>query len=234
MKTVFAIRHVAFEDLGSFAPELRELGYQITYHEAGQAPLDVANVLAADLLVVLGGPMGVYDGKDYPWLSEEIETVAQRLSADAPTLGICLGSQIMAAALGAKVFPGGEGKEIGWGKLHLTDEGHRSALAELSPEAAHVLHWHGDTFELPDGASLLAGSDKYPHQAFSFGRSMALQFHPEVTPSGLESWFIGHTLEISTTPGIDVPALRAATAQHGLGLMRQGRSFLRRWLSSVA
>lgn len=235
MKTVFAIRHVAFEDLGSFGPELTGLGYDIRYHEAGQTPLDAEAALAADLLVVLGGPIGVYDEMDYPWLADEIAVVRRRLAIDAPILGICLGCQIMASALGARVFPGSAGKEIGWGKLALTQAGQQSPLAELSPELTSVLHWHGDTFGLPEGATLLAGSDFYPHQAFSVGRrGLALQFHPEVTPAGLESWFIGHALEIAGTPGITVPGLRAGTNLHGLGLVSQGKSFLRRWLDHIA
>lgn len=235
MKTVLAIRHVAFEDLGSFGAVLHHAGYQLRYHDSGQAPLDLDAALAADLLVILGGPVGVYDGADYPWLADELDVARRRLAMDEPILGICLGCQIIAAALGARVFPGPAGKEIGWGSLSLTAAGRNSPLAELAPELTPVLHWHGDTFDLPEGATLLAGSDRYPHQAFAIGRrGLALQFHPEVTPTGLERWFIGHALEIATTPGVSVAALRAATARHGAGLARQAASFLRRWLDHIA
>lgn len=234
MRSAMIVRHVAFEDLGTFRPVLEQRGYRLTWHEAGQAPLPMDAAAAADLLVVLGGPIGVYEDAHYPCVREEIEVVRRRLAADAPTLGLCLGSQVMAAAAGARVYPGGMGKEIGWAPLELTQAGTVSPLAELGPRRTAVLHWHGDTFDLPDRATLLASTGRYAHQAFAIGRrGMALQFHPEVSAEGLESWFIGHALEIATTPGVSVDGLRAETARHAPALHRQGPAFLERWLSEV-
>jgi GMP synthase (glutamine-hydrolysing) len=229
------VRHVAFEDLGTFAPVLASLNYHVTWHEAGQMPLAIRDAMQADLLVVLGGPIGVYEREAYPCIGEEVEAVRQRLIADAPTLGICLGSQIMAAALGASVYPGRNGKEIGWAPLRLSETGVAGPLAEIGPDATAVLHWHGDTFDLPPGAQLLASTPQYPHQAFSVGqRGLALQFHPEVSDTGLESWFIGHALEIATTPSTSVAQLRAETSRHAPSLTRCGPRFFKRWLSDVA
>jgi GMP synthase (glutamine-hydrolysing) len=233
MKLAVIVRHVAFEDLGTFEPVLVSQNYGIVWHEAGRAPLDADLAIKADLLVVLGGPIGVYDAEIYPCMAEEIDAVCRRLSADAPTLGICLGSQIIAAAAGAKVYPGTNGKEIGWSRLELTADGAAGPLAELGPDRTAVLHWHGDTFDLPVGARLLASTSQYRNQAFSLGRALALQFHTEVSASGLESWFLGHTLEISTTPGISTPQLRADTARNAPSLVRCGPAMLTRWLSEM-
>ncbi len=112
-----AIRHLKFEDLGIFEEVLIQRGFDIAYFEAGLDSFDKQDWDAADLIVVLGGPIGVYETSDYPWLNQEMDIVESRLLLDRPTLGICLGAQIMAAALGAAVYPVAV-KEIGWSKLH--------------------------------------------------------------------------------------------------------------------
>ena len=224
-----AIRHVPFEDLGSFEEVLTARGFELRYAEAGIALPDDD----PDLLVVLGGPIGAYEEDSYPFLTPEIQLVADRLAAGKPTLGICLGCQIMARALGARVYPSGV-KEIGWSPLTLTEAGAASPLAHIGGENTEVLHWHGDTFDLPDGASLLASTPVCRHQAFAVGNTaLGLQFHAEVTASGLEQWFIGHACEIATTDGIDVPGLRAATQTHAAPLQRQGVRFLSAWLDKA-
>jgi GMP synthase (glutamine-hydrolysing) len=235
MRSAFVIRHVAFEDLGTFGPVLESLNYRVTRHEAGRAPLAIRDAVLADLLIVLGGPIGVYESAVYPCIAEEIEALRQRLAADSPTLGICLGSQVMATAMGARVYPGQAGKEIGWSPLKLTDAGASGALAEIGPEKTAVLHWHGDTFDMPPQARLLASTKQYHHQAFSVGRrGLALQFHPEVSAAELESWFIGHALEINNSPGISVAQLRADTARHAPSLTEYGPRFFKRWLLEVS
>ncbi len=227
------IRHVAFEDLGSFAGPLTRLGYRIEYLDAGLDDLSRIDATGADLLVVLGGPINACDDRQYPFLADEVRVLERRLGADRPTLGICLGGQLMARALGARVYGAGT-KEVGWGPLSLTAAGGASALRHLAPHETPVLHWHGDTFDLPRGAVHLASTDACENQAFGWGaRGLALQFHPEATGRGLERWFIGHTLEIETTPGISVAALRAATAAAAPRLERQGPAFFEEWLAQA-
>jgi hypothetical protein len=120
LKTVQAIRHIGLEDLGSFAIPLRAAGYDIEYVDVAERDAAQLDPLAADLLVVLGGPIGVYDDDAYPLVTDEIRLLRARLAADQPTLGICLGAQLMAAALAARVYPGPV-KEIGWSELNLSD-----------------------------------------------------------------------------------------------------------------
>lgn len=229
-QTVDVIQHVAFEDLGHFGETLQTLGYAPRLWDAPLLQWERFDARQADLLVILGGPIGVNEQTAYPFLAAELAAVARRLEAGLPTLGICLGSQLIAHALGARVYPARE-KEIGWQALRWTEAGKNSPLAELGD--APVLHWHGETFDLPAGAELLASTEVCPHQAFAVGKHcLALQFHPEVTASGLERWFVGHTHEIHHTPGLEVPRLRADTARHAAELRTRGARFLSRWLES--
>lgn len=234
MKTATAIRHLAFEDLDNFGPVLESRGYRIGYREAGIDDIAAIDPFGHDLLIVLGGPIGVYDDADYPFLRDEIRLLERRLAAGKPTLGICLGAQLMARALGARVYSSGR-KELGWSPLTLTAAGRDSPLAALAPEKTRVLHWHGDTFDLPAAATLLASTPLFPHQAFSAGpHALALQFHAEVTAPKLERWFIGHAGEIAATPGVDVRSLRRDTAALAPALERQGAEMLGRWLDGAA
>ncbi len=226
-----ALQHLAFEDLGLFAPVLREAGWQIEHRQAGVAPLHPEEWRQADLVVVLGGPIAAYDTALYPFLHDEIEGLRARLALRRPTLGLCLGAQLMASALGARVYPSGI-KEIGWAPVDLSAAGQASCLAPL----AHVpvLHWHGDTFDLPEGAELLASTALTPHQAFGHGRhALALQFHPEADPARIEPWLIGHACELAQA-GIDVPALRARSAAQGNAPQASAAALLRAWLGQLA
>ncbi|MBM3581690.1 MAG: glutamine amidotransferase [Alphaproteobacteria bacterium] len=233
MKTVLALRHVAFEDLGGFAPVFARRGYTIEYLEAGVDNLARPAPYEPDILVILGGPIGVNDAADYPFIRDELDMLARRAKAGRPTLGICLGAQLMARALGARVYPA-KAKEVGWAPIRLTDEGRRSSLAALAPNGEPVLHWHGDTFDLPEEATRLASTDICPNQAFAWGSAwLALQFHAETTRRGLEQWFIGHTVEIAATPGVSVGQLRADTARWGASLETRGAACLERWLDAV-
>ncbi len=233
MKKVIAIRHVAFEDLGSFALVLKERGYEIQYIDVGAENLQSINLNTSDLVVMLGGPIGVYDESNYPCLRDEFRLLEHRLSSDLPTLGICLGGQMIAKVLGANVYPGASGKEIGWSPITLSEAGECSALKPLSLSDA-VLHWHGDTFDIPPECVHLASSAQYENQAFSYKKNvLALQFHPEVTSQSLERWFLGHACEINSTEGISVLDLRKDTQQYATALQIHASLFWQNWLDQI-
>jgi GMP synthase (glutamine-hydrolysing) len=227
--TAIALRHVGFEDLGSFATPLEEAGYRIRYYDAGWDRLDEIDPLAADLLVVLGGPVGVYEAERYPFLAAELDLLRHRLAADRPTLGICLGAQLMAAALGAPVYPSGA-KEIGWAPVTLTTAG-AELLGPLG--RAPMLHWHGDTFDLPPGCTALASTAQTPNQAFARGpHVLGLQFHPEVVGRGFERWLIGHAAELAGA-GLDPAALRRDAITAAPALEQASAAWMRQWLLGI-
>ena len=227
MRTAHVLRHVLHEDLGAFHDVLLAEGWAVTHNEVPVEGVDTAGVADADLVIVLGGPCGAYETGAYPWLAPEIAAIRARIAAGGATLGICLGAQLIAAALGARVYPGGAGQEIGWGPVALTEAGRAGPLAVL--DGVPVMHWHGDTFDLPDGATLLASTDAYRNQAFGVGAQvLALQFHPEVDGSGIEHWLIGQA------GTIDPAAMRDGARAHGAAAGRAGAAMLRAWLSRAA
>lgn len=178
-KSALVLRHVHFEDLGSFAGPLEENGYAIRYSDVGDAGFLSGDPLEPDLLIVLGGPVGVYEDEAYPFLAEERAFIAARLSAGKPTLGVCLGAQLIAAALGSEVFPSGV-KEIGFAPVYLTEAGRQSPLRHL--DGVPVLHWHGDTYRLPAEATHLARTALVEQQAFQLGTGiLACNSMPKLT-----------------------------------------------------
>lgn len=234
MRTALALTHVPFEDLGSLAEELSARSYEVQVIDACTADPRAVEALAPDLLIVMGGPIGVYETEAYPFLQWELERLRQRLGENAPTLGICLGAQLMAAALGAPVYAGRHGKEIGWATLAPgADAAACPAIAELLVPDLPVLHWHGDTFDLPRGAAHLAATAQYPNQAWSIGKNvLGLQFHPEVLTAALERWYVGHASELAAAR-VDVPRLRADGRKFGPALHGAARLFWRRWLEGI-
>ncbi|HEX7110988.1 MAG TPA: glutamine amidotransferase [Mizugakiibacter sp.] len=230
MTEAVALRHVAFEGLGSLAPVLERRGLRVRYLEAGIDALRDADIADAALLVVLGGPIGAYEDDRYPFLRDELALIEARLRAGKPLLGICLGAQLIARALGARVYASGV-KEIGWSPLDLTDAGRASPLHHLDGRA--VLHWHGDTFDLPAGAQRLASTPLCAQQAYALGtRVLGVQFHMEAHGAELERWLIGHAVELAHA-GIDLDALRADTRRHDPALAAASAQVLTAWLDAA-
>jgi GMP synthase (glutamine-hydrolysing) len=232
MKTATAIRHVHFEDLGILEPMLMQAGYDIRYADVCVDDISAIDPIGTDLIVVLGGPIGAYEDDLYPTLKDESDLLEKRLAARRPTIGICLGAQLMARALGARVYPTGA-KEIGWAPVTLSAEGRESPLRHLGDDTA-VLHWHGDTFDLPQGATLLASTSFCRNQAFSLGaNALALQFHAEASAARLEQWFIGHACEISAAK-LSVTKLREDTRRHAPHLQKRAEKLFAEWLGSIS
>jgi GMP synthase (glutamine-hydrolysing) len=230
-RSAVALRHVAFEDLGLLSPIMEREGWNVSFCEAPVDDLSHSSIRDADLLIVLGGPIGVYETDSYPFITREIDLLERRLSQGLPTLGICLGAQLMAKALGARVHTGPV-KEIGWGSVTLSDAGHTSSLNPLA-EGSPVLHWHGDTFDLPASAARLASNENYEDQAFAVGNNaLALQFHLEADPRQLEEWYVGHAVELAASK-ISVQDLRAKTAEVSKIVARQADRVFTRWLAQL-
>lgn len=230
MKTVVAVRHLHFEGLGTLEPLLQARGYTVHYVEATQGALPVEEALSADLLVMLGGPIGAFDETVYPCIADELALVSERLELGRPLLGICLGAQLMARALGAGVAPMGV-KEIGFSSLSLTSAGAASALGALGD--VPVLHWHGDRFEIPAGTTRLAGSAVCDNQAFAFGRHvLALQCHLEVDLRQIEAWLIGHACELGQA-GLDPRVLRQQALALQDKLEAASQAVFGRWLDDL-
>ncbi len=183
---VHTLQHVPFEGLAYIGDWLSHTSHQVsTSHLYNGDSLPQQKDF--DALIVMGGPMGIYDDEQYPWLAQERAFIKQSIENSKPVLGVCLGSQFIADALGAKVYPNSQ-KEIGWFTLEKTKNAHSSTFANIFPESFTALHWHGDTFDLPESASLLLSSEACKNQAFSFDdRVVALQFHLEMTENSTQA-----------------------------------------------
>jgi len=175
------LQHVPFEGLGIIQEWTDANGFEISCTRlfAGE---QLPEIETFDWLVVMGGPMGIYDHEDHPWLAAEKQFIKTAVDAGKTILGICLGAQLIADVLGAKVYPGPE-KEIGWFPIQRTE-----GAPKIIPDELTAFHWHGDTFEVPDGAVRLASSEICKNQGFVYNdRVVALQFHLETTPESMEA-----------------------------------------------
>jgi GMP synthase (glutamine-hydrolysing) len=228
MKTLVALRHLAFEDLGLIEPFLIQRGWRVRYRDVGVDDLRTTELRDADLLAVLGGPIGAEDDALYPFLADEVQLISERLSNQKPILGICLGAQLMARALGASIRTM-DHKEIGYASVNLTESARKSPLIHIGNQP--VLHWHGDQFSMPRGVASLASTSVCPNQAFMIGsHAMAWQFHLEVDAKRIEQWLIGHCGELSQV-GIDRQQLREAAKSHSEQLGKILDLVMQDWLA---
>jgi GMP synthase (glutamine-hydrolysing) len=215
---VTVIQHVPFEGPALIRDVLREQDIEVDVVRIDLG-MPVPSAESVDALVVMGGPMGAFDDLDHPHLPAERELLAACVRSGKPVLGVCLGAQLLAASLGGCVHRG-PAPEVGIGTVQLTEEGRRDPVLGPVPELA-VLHWHQDTFELPDGATLLANSARYRHQAFRLGNAYGLQFHVEIDDAALEQVARHLPLAVVIEPGA------AAAVADG------GRDVLRRWVNRL-
>jgi GMP synthase-like glutamine amidotransferase len=197
--SVLILKNITTEGPGTIEDFLGKEGipFRIVELGSGETPPPLENV---DTLVILGGPMGVYEMESYPHLMAESRLIREAINRDMMVLGICLGAQMLAYCLGANVYPGPE-KEIGWYPVELTGDGLKDPLMRklaTHPQVGdfwrrfRVFHWHGDTFDLPPGAVLLACSVRYKNQAFRLGDKVyGFQFHMEVSKDMILDWFKG-------------------------------------------
>jgi GMP synthase (glutamine-hydrolysing) len=194
-------QHVPFEGLGNIENWIKAKGHSLSsthFYENAVMP-ELEDI---DWLIVMGGPMGAYDEKIYPWLVAEKQFILQAIKKGIKVLGICLGAQLIASVLGAKVYPNSH-KEIGWFPLRLTTAGAASDLFEGFPVEFIVFHWHGDTFDLPAGAKHLAASEACVHQAFLYNKNvLGLQFHLDVLKDNIAEWVQSGAEELIEAPYI--------------------------------
>ena len=217
--SILVVRHEPFEHLGRFAEILEQKNIRFFYKDLGE-PLALDSCHA---VIVMGGPQSANDS--HPGLLAELKLIEQAVAAGTPVLGICLGAQLIAKALGARVYRNPE-KEIGWAPVHFTEAAESDPVFAGVASPAMLFHWHGETFELPAGAEWLAYSDQCRHQAFRFRRNVyGVQFHPEITPEMIVDW--------SAQPANcgDVESLEAAIDPHAVDTGPLARRVLEGWLS---
>jgi GMP synthase (glutamine-hydrolysing) len=229
-KQVWAIQHIGYEDLGSFENVLKSRGFEVKYFCSRNVDYKTMFANDPDLLIVLGGPMSVHDVENHPWIEHEQKFIEERIATEKPLMGICFGAQIIAQALGAKSYEGSQGKEIGWSKISVNADGQKTPFRHLDGSMTHMMHWHGNTFDLPDGAVLLASSDKYEKQAYSYGDHIfCMQCHPEVTEAKLRLWYSWGADQIEEV-GSTIDQMKADAHAYNERLSDQSAKFLNEWL----
>lgn len=228
-RTGLIIRHVPHEGLAGYREPIEAAGYDLARIDVSDPAFGAIDLCEPDLLIMMGGPMGVYEQHEHPWIACQMRRLARRLDAGLPTLGVCFGAQMMAAALGARVYPG-PAKEVGFHPLDFVDPA--SPLCHLA--RTPVLHWHGDTFDLPDDVELLASTAAYPHQAFRRGNAiLALQFHAEMgLDPRFEEWLRQWPDALVETGG-SVETMRELHSRLGPPAVAAGRAMIAEWLTGL-
>jgi GMP synthase (glutamine-hydrolysing) len=224
------IRHIAREPLGLLGSALERAGRTFRYVDSANGD-PVPGALDGERgLIVLGGPMGVYEAAAHPYLEDEIRLIARVVEQGRPILGICLGAQLLAAALGARVYKGEQGPELGWGEVARAAAGQDDRVFATAPERLRVLQWHGDTFDLPAGAERLWSNPQYVNQAFHHGHAYGLQFHLELTPQILEDWLDATSDEEFRRAGTTRAAIESETGACAARLTPVAHQIFDRWI----
>jgi GMP synthase (glutamine-hydrolysing) len=230
-KTALIIRHVPYEGVAGYRQPIEAAGFEVDRIDVTDPGFSDLDLRSHDLVIMMGGPMGVYEQDRHPWIACQLRRLRLRLEADLPTLGVCFGAQMIAAALGAEVYAGPV-KEVGFHPITVHDHALDGPLRHLVD--VPVLHWHGDTFTRPEGVDLIASSHVYDHQAFRRGPNLlALQFHAEM---GLDPRFdawIEEWPESVIEAGGDEASLRAAHDAHGPGAVAAGQAMISEWLEGL-
>lgn len=185
-KRIRCILHVPFETPGYIEKWARDKGHEISYTRLYEDQA-LPELQGTGLLLLMGGPMSAISEKENPWLAAEKKFLQEAFERQIPVLGICLGAQLIAASLGAKVYPASH-REIGWYPLHFLPALGNYPICPSLPRSSAVFHWHGDTFDIPEGATRIASSKATPNQGFIYGdRVIALQFHLEIEAVNVEA-----------------------------------------------
>lgn len=231
MKTALIIRHVPYEGVAGYRAPIEAAGYALDRIDVADPAFATLDLREPDLLIMMGGPMGVYEQDRHPWIACQLRRLARRLEADRPTLGVCFGAQMIAAALGADVYAGPR-KEVGFHPVRLNPAAGATPLVHIAD--VPVLHWHGDTFSLPQGVELLASSHVYDHQAFRRGPNLlALQFHAEMGEDERFGEWVRQWPESVAEAGHDADSFRAAHDSLGPVAVAAGRRMISEWLAGV-
>ena len=233
MPTVFVLQHAACESLGVMEEALDASGLSIRGFRVQDGDPVPQEVGAAAGLVVLGGSMGVHNQEPYPFLGQELRLIRQALRREVPILGVCLGAQLLASALGGAVGRNVR-QEIGWHPVFLTAEAAQDALWRGLPETWTGFHWHGDFFETPPGAVSLASSALTPCQAFRFGRlAYGFQFHLEVTEALVREWTVAFAEDLAGA-GLGAAPLLDRIPEYLPPMQTIAREVFGRWAAMVA
>lgn len=234
-KTALVIRHQKSVHLGILADILKNNNFDIHQIDLYKNDISKINPLDHDIVISLGGGFGAYNTEQYPYLKTEVEFLKKRIEADKPTLGICLGAQMIAAALGAKVYVGSQGMELGWKPLNVNEQGQNSPVRHFDGELTQMMFSHGDTFDLPEGTTLLASTPQYSNQAFTYGKNiMALQFHPEVDIDVVEEFLILLVGKLSGSNTLyDIHQIRKDTKENADIMKEQTSKFFKEWLEVI-
>ncbi|MFF1571216.1 glutamine amidotransferase [Leifsonia sp. NPDC058292] len=229
-RTAVVLQHDPTIHLGNIGPVLAEHGYDVRVVDVTVEDVAAIDPAEADLVVVLGGEMGAYQTDEFPFLTTEQQLIRDRIAAERPTLGVCLGAQLMAGALGERVYKG-DSMQIGFRRIEPTAAGAASPIRHFGDTP--VVQWHGDTFELPESATLLASSSDYSNEAFAIGDfALAVQFHPEVTGEMHEQWISDGYNELDEHD-LNPDALRADAERYAAAMQEASHRAFSEWLSQL-